>query len=105
MHSGGPPIRVALDAHVVGRRKTGNETYIVGLGGALAARPDVETLAYVDRGASWPDGNGAAPALRELRMRRPYLRIPWSCPSARAVTGQSCSTCNTSRRPSPACRS
>ena len=23
------PIRVALDAHVVGRRETGNETYVV----------------------------------------------------------------------------
>jgi len=73
------PIRVALDAHVVGRRQTGNETYVVNLGAALAARTDVETLAYVDVGTRWPDGM-PAPRLRSLRLRAPQLRIPVELP-------------------------
>ena len=44
-------IRVALDAHVVGRRATGNETYVVSLAEALATgRPDVEPIVFVDTG-------------------------------------------------------
>ena len=48
--------RVALDAHVIGRRMTGNETYVVNLGSALAARSDLDVVAYVDAGVSWPAG-------------------------------------------------
>jgi glycosyltransferase involved in cell wall biosynthesis len=73
------PIRVALDAHVVGRRKTGNETYVVNLGSALASRSDVETLAYVDAGTLWPAGM-LSPRLRPLRLRAPQLRIPVELP-------------------------
>jgi glycosyltransferase involved in cell wall biosynthesis len=73
------PIRVGLDAHVIGRRKTGNETYVVNLGSALAARPDVDALAYVDAGARWPAGL-RSPTIRELRLRAPQLRIPVELP-------------------------
>jgi glycosyltransferase involved in cell wall biosynthesis len=72
-------VRVGLDAHVIGRRKTGNETYVVNLGSALAARSDVDTLAYVDAGARWPSGL-RAPTIRELRLRAPQLRIPVELP-------------------------
>ena len=58
---------------------TGNETYVVNLGSALAARTDVETLAYVDAGVGWPDGM-LAPRLRSLRLRAPQLRIPIELP-------------------------
>jgi glycosyltransferase involved in cell wall biosynthesis len=73
------PIRVALDAHVVGRRQTGNETYVVNLGSALAARSDIDTIAYVDAGTSWPDGV-TAPRLRSLRLAARELRIPVELP-------------------------
>jgi glycosyltransferase involved in cell wall biosynthesis len=74
------PIRVAFDAHTVGRRLTGNERYAVELATALAARPDIEVLAYVDRGAAWPADSAPAPQLRELRTRIPQLRIPFELP-------------------------
>ncbi|MEO7117936.1 MAG: glycosyltransferase family 1 protein [Candidatus Limnocylindrales bacterium] len=80
-------IRVAFDAHVVGRQATGNERYAVDLATALAARPDVELLAYVDGGTVWPV---AAPGLRlrTLRSKRPQLRIavelPWRARHDRA---------------------
>jgi glycosyltransferase involved in cell wall biosynthesis len=88
MLSGDHPVRVALDAHVIGRRKTGNETYVVNLGSALADRSDVDVLAYVDRGSRWPAGF-VEPTVRELRLRAPQLRIPIELPyRARADRAQ-----------------
>ncbi len=71
-------IRVALDAHVVGRRSTGNETYIVSLVDALATDPAVEPIAFVDKGVRWP--GSSEPRLRRLRSRSPFLRIPLELP-------------------------
>lgn len=76
----GPTIRVGLDAHVVGRRKTGNETYVVGLGNALAAREDVEVTAFLDENMAWPDGRGRgpgheAPEVVHLRSRGSHARL------------------------------
>ena len=48
------PIRVAVDAHSVGRRATGNETYMLGLVEALAGRRDIETVALLDARTVWP---------------------------------------------------
>ncbi len=73
-----PGIRPALDAHVVGRRKTGNETYVVNLANALARRSDVQPLAYVDAGVTWPRPDG--PEMRELSWRSSFLRIPVELP-------------------------
>lgn len=66
--------RVAIDAHTVGRQQTGNETYVLNLGSALAARPDVQTLAYVDAGTRWPT-DLRSPHLVPLRLRARQLRI------------------------------
>jgi glycosyltransferase involved in cell wall biosynthesis len=74
------PIRVAVDAHVVGRRGTGNETYIVNLVNALAARSDVDPIAFVDGDAVWPAT--VEPVLHRLRMRTPFARIPLELPIA-----------------------
>ncbi|MEA2677054.1 MAG: hypothetical protein QOJ81_1195 [Chloroflexota bacterium] len=74
------PIRVAFDAHTVGRRLTGNERYAIELANALAARADMEVLAYVDRGVTWPAGSEHVPGIRELRTRIPQLRIPFELP-------------------------
>ncbi len=72
-------IRPALDAHVVGHRKTGNETYIVNLADALARRADTRPTAYVDAGTAWPHPDG--PETRELRSKAPFLRIPFELPT------------------------
>jgi glycosyltransferase involved in cell wall biosynthesis len=72
------PIRAALDAHVVGRRKTGNETYIVNLAEALARRDDVEPTVYLDAGTAWP--SPAVLRRRDLHWRAPYLRVPLELP-------------------------
>jgi glycosyltransferase involved in cell wall biosynthesis len=74
-----PPIRVGLDAHVVGRRKTGNETYVLGLAVGLAARSDVEVTAYLPRGVAWPL-DGASVRIRRLWSPRPELRIALELP-------------------------
>jgi glycosyltransferase involved in cell wall biosynthesis len=94
----GPPIRVGLDAHVVGRRKTGNETYVVGLGNALAARDDVAVTAFLDRGTDWPDGRRhghghthghAVPEVRFLRSRGSHARLLLDLPlGVRAARSQ-----------------
>lgn len=73
-----PGPRVAIDAHVVGRRKTGNETYVVNLVQALSRRDDVHPLVYLDRGVSWPLDR--PPEIRWLRVRAPYLRVPVELP-------------------------
>jgi glycosyltransferase involved in cell wall biosynthesis len=73
-----PAIRPAIDAHVVGRRKTGNETYVVNLAAALARRSDVRPIAYLDAGVAWPRPDG--PETRELSWRSSFLRIPVELP-------------------------
>lgn len=79
----GRPIRVALDAHAVGRKQTGNERYVVELGNALAARDDVEVIALLDRSVSWPANDaGASPRVEPLNLRQPQLRIPLELPIA-----------------------
>ena len=79
-------IRVALDAHVVGRRKTGNETYLIGLATGLAARPDVELTAYLERGATWPR-HADGVAVKRLRTSWPQLRIPLELPVRARLDG------------------
>jgi glycosyltransferase involved in cell wall biosynthesis len=71
---------VALDAHTVGRKQTGNERYVVELGNALATRADVDLVAYLDRDQLWPSDAGPAPTIRHLRFRQPQLRIPIELP-------------------------
>jgi glycosyltransferase involved in cell wall biosynthesis len=79
-------MRIGLDAHVVGRRKTGNETYITGLGHALAARDDVELTVFLDAGTAWPvarDPGGAGghvPYVRTLRSRGRVGRLVLDLP-------------------------
>ncbi len=69
---------MALDAHVVGRRKTGNETYIVNLAEALERREDVDPTVYLDAGTVWPGPTTLR--RRELHWRAPQLRVPLELP-------------------------
>ncbi len=57
---------------------TGNETYVINLANALARRSDVQPLAYVDAGVTWPRPDG--PETRELSWRSSFLRIPVELP-------------------------
>jgi len=79
MSAARPPLRVALDAHVVGHRKTGNETYLLGLAAGLLARSDVQVTAYLGPDVAWPV-EGAAPRIRRLWSPRPELRIAVELP-------------------------
>jgi glycosyltransferase involved in cell wall biosynthesis len=58
-------VRVLLDAHQLGRRQTGNETYVRELLTSLRAFPEVEVLAAVE-GDPHPTGPLASP----VRLRR-----------------------------------
>jgi glycosyltransferase involved in cell wall biosynthesis len=80
-------IRVAIDAHVVGRRGTGNETYIVNLVDALVARDDIDPVVFVDGDAAWP--GSVQPPIRRLRARTPFARIPLELPIAVRRAGAS----------------
>lgn len=72
------PLRVGVDAHVVGRRQTGNETYVTELTTALARRADVRPIAYLDGQTVWP--RPVAPSISRLRWRSRYVRIPLELP-------------------------
>lgn len=80
-------IRVAVDAHTVGRRATGNETYVRGLLDGLSTLEGVETVALVDRPAD-AAGREGPPGLRaELRFRNPIARLLADLPSVGSRLG------------------
>jgi len=58
-------VRVLLDAHVLGRRETGDETYIRELLTALRAYPEVEVLAAVEG-----DPHRTGPLASPVRLQR-----------------------------------
>jgi glycosyltransferase involved in cell wall biosynthesis len=64
---------VAIDAHTIGRRATGNETYVRGLLSGLVERDDVEPLALVDPGMDLPAWLGERHA--PLTNRRAVWRL------------------------------
>lgn len=67
-------MRVAIDAHAIGKRQTGNEVYIRGLlEHYVSLAPDVEFLAYVASGEAIP----RIPADIDTRVisANPYLRL------------------------------
>jgi glycosyltransferase involved in cell wall biosynthesis len=65
--------RVAIDAHTIGRRATGNETYVRGLLSGLVERSDVEPIALIDSGTQPPDWLSGHTA--ELRRRSAAPRL------------------------------
>lgn len=63
--------RVAIDAHTIGRRATGNESYVRGLLHGLAGHADVEVVALTDDAVDLPAG---VPH-HELRFRAAIPRL------------------------------
>jgi glycosyltransferase involved in cell wall biosynthesis len=66
-------IRVAIDAHFVGRNAAGGESYCRGLLDGLAATGDVEAIALVDPG--WRPASNGHIAYGDLRWRNPAARL------------------------------
>lgn len=71
-------IRVGLDAHMVGGRETGNETYVLGLIDAFAAVHDVELVVY-HVGARAEIGTHAVVS-RRLWRANAYTRLTFDLP-------------------------
>lgn len=78
-------MRVGIDAHMVGERETGNETYIVGLAEGLRALGSPHTYRLLtphpERLHRLGEGTGDVRARRTLRLPAP-LRIPFGLPVA-----------------------
>ena len=78
-------MKIAIDAHMVGHRATGNETYTVNLTNALAqmSHPDHEYTVYVDRREllDSPCLFDGRVKMRRLQMHSPFIRIPFLLPA------------------------
>lgn len=74
----GSRLRVAVDAHQIGRQATGNETYVRSLLGAMRLHPHVHPIALVDAGVSLSMGIDEQPLSRRSAIRRlaGQLRAP-----------------------------
>jgi len=72
-------IRVGLDAHVLGRRGAGNETYTLALARALAREPAVDLVLYLDQRAAVDLGGGRA-RVRRFAFARAQPRIGLELP-------------------------
>jgi alpha-1,3-rhamnosyl/mannosyltransferase len=79
---------VLLDADVVGRRRTGDESYTLGLLRELpGAAPDLRFACSLRDLAALPDDVPAAVERHRLAVRSPYRRIPWAFPRLARAAG------------------
>lgn len=67
--------RVGLDAHMVGSRETGNETYVVGLSEGLAAVADPNLELYFYHSGSSPDSGTDHAHLQRLSTGSSWIRL------------------------------
>jgi glycosyltransferase involved in cell wall biosynthesis len=77
--AGGGRLRIGIDAHVIGDRKTGNERFMANVIPALRRICDHELFLYFthpEAMRSWP--SAAATHHRLLRPANPLIRIPFS---------------------------
>lgn len=75
------PLRIGIDAHAIGERKTGNERYVANLIPALRERCDHHlVLFFTDEraAAGWPRDERTS--IRVLRPAHPVARIPGVLP-------------------------
>lgn len=74
-------LRVGIDVHTIGRRQTGNETYVRELVRALEqARPgDVDYTLFQSHAGSMP---AFTSRVVQVRPHMPLVRVPWSLPRA-----------------------
>jgi len=76
-------MRVAIDAHPLGTRAGGNESFVRHLlFGLKEARPDADILAFVNRNADLsPEAAGGFPLVR-LGANSSWIRVPLALPAA-----------------------
>ncbi|HET9050567.1 MAG TPA: glycosyltransferase family 1 protein [Candidatus Dormibacteraeota bacterium] len=68
-------LRIGVDAHAIGERKTGNERFIAGVLGELAGCADHEVVAYVTERSALDRLRDGGTHVRLMRPRSPALRI------------------------------
>jgi len=74
-------MRICLDAHMIGDRETGNETYVAALAPALARLPGICCVAAVELNAALPgDWRAAQPEVVRLRPAGDWLRLSYTLP-------------------------
>jgi glycosyltransferase involved in cell wall biosynthesis len=74
-------MQICLDAHMIGGRETGNESYVAALAPALARQPGVRCVAALDPGAAAPDGWAEGqPDLARLRTAGNWARLTYTLP-------------------------
>jgi glycosyltransferase involved in cell wall biosynthesis len=78
-------LKIAIDAHMIGHRATGNETLMVNLLDALARleRQDQEYTVYLDRSGArnWPRSFDSRLKTRLLATHSPIIRGPFLLPA------------------------
>jgi hypothetical protein len=89
-------MRIAIDAHAIGRRLTGNEVHVRSLLNAFAAQAeDGEIPAHVS------EAGAAASVSPRIRVRRvasnPFVRLGFTLASRVRRDCRTCSTCSTPR--------
>lgn len=75
------PLRIGIDAHAIGERKTGNERFVSNLIPALRSLCDHELVLYFTRpevAAEW--GAATGPEVHVLKPAHPLARIPITLP-------------------------
>ena len=82
------PLRIGIDAHAIGERKTGNERFVANLIPALREICDHELILYFtnpEAARAWAGRDGAV--VRLLRPGHPVVRIPLILPYRAARDG------------------
>jgi glycosyltransferase involved in cell wall biosynthesis len=77
------PLRIGIDAHAIGERKTGNERFIANLIPALRDRTDAELVLYFTHepaARAWADRGMPNTTVRVLRPAHRLVRIPAMLP-------------------------
>ena len=74
-------LRIGIDAHAIGERKTGNERFVANLIPALRALCDHELVLYFTRPEAAAEWRGVPrTSVRLLRPSHPLARIPFTLP-------------------------
>jgi glycosyltransferase involved in cell wall biosynthesis len=82
VESGARQLRIGIDAHAIGQRKTGNERFISHVARELQAICNHHLVLYLTEAASADEWRGTETEVRLLRPRHPLLRTPFALPLA-----------------------
>jgi glycosyltransferase involved in cell wall biosynthesis len=77
-------LRIGIDAHVIGRRQTGNERFLANLVRSMREQCDHDLFLYFterDAARAWGARRFPQTIVRHMRPANPFLRIPLSLPT------------------------